>query len=119
MATIAARTELDSQQLKFEASSGAWVARLEVRRQGKEEAITLHWCSPSLALRSSAEPVFWSVQAPASLAPPTEQRLASSCARNERREVKISILSALKSWQRIERSNTMQQWAQSPERSSE
>ena len=119
MATVAACTELESQQLKFEAPGKVLVAFLEVRRHGQEEDIALHGCSPSRALRSSAEPVFWSVQAPATLAPPTVKRLTSRCARNERREVKVSTLPALKGWQRIGRSNTMQQRAQSPARSSE
>ena len=119
MATVAARTELESQQLKLEAPGKVLVAFLEVRRHGQEEGIVLQGCSPSLALRSSAEPVFRSIQAPASLAPPTVKRLASRCARNERREVKVSAVSATKGWQRIERSNTMLQRAQSLERSSE
>ena len=119
MATFAERTELELQPLKFGASNKVWVALWEGRRHGQEEGIALHGCSPSLALRRSAEPGFWSVRAPASLAPPTEQRLASKCARNERREVKISTLSATKGWHRIERSNTMQQRMQSPARSSE
>ena len=118
MGTVAARTELESQQLKFEASGKVLVAFLEVRQRGQEECIALRGRSTSLALRSSAEPVFWSVRAPASLAPPSAKRLASRCARNERREVKVSTLSALKGWQRIERSNTMRQRAQNPERSS-
>ena len=119
MATVAERIELKSQQLKFEASSEAWVTLLEVRWHGQKEGIALHRCSPSLALRSSAEPVRWAIQAPASLAPPTVKRSASRCARNERRNEKVSILSALKSWQRIGRSNAMRQRAQSPECSSE
>jgi hypothetical protein len=119
MGTIAARTELESQQLTFEASNEAWVAFSEVRPRGQEEGIALNRCVPSLALRSSAEPVCSAVQAPATLAPPTVKRLASRCARNERREVKVSTVSATKGWQRIERSNTMQQRAQSPERSSD
>ena len=118
MGTVAAHIELKSQRLKFEASSKAWVTFLEVRRRRQEESITLDWSSPSLALRSSSEPIFWSVLAPASLAPPTVKRLTSRCARNERRDWKVSTLSALKGWQRIERSNTMRQRAQSPERSS-
>jgi hypothetical protein len=113
MAAFAERTELESQQLKFGASSKLWVAFLEVRRYGQEEGIALHGCRHSLALRSSAEPVLWPAQAPASLAPPTEQRLASRCARYERREVKVSTALATKGWQRIERSNTMRQRAQS------
>jgi hypothetical protein len=117
MATFVERTELELQQLKFGASSKLWVAFLEIQRHGQEEGITLHGCSSSLALRSSAEPVFWSVKAPASLAPPLVKRLASRCARNERREVKSSTVSATKGWQRIGRSNTMLQRAQSPERS--
>ena len=56
MGTVAARTELESQQLKFEATSKVWVARMEVRRHDQEEGLTLHGCSPSLALRSRAEP---------------------------------------------------------------
>ena len=119
MGTVAARTELESQQLKFKAPGKVLVAFLEVRRHGQEEGLALQGCSPSLALRSSAEPVFWSVQAPASLAPPPAKRLASRCARNERREVKVSTLPAMKRWQRIGRSNTMRQRAQSSERSSE
>ena len=119
MGTVAARTELKSQQLKFEASGKVLVAFLEVRRHGQEEGVALRGCSPSLALRSSAEPVFWSVEAPASLAPPTVKRSASRCARSERHGVKASIVSATKSWQRIGRSNTMRQRAQSLERSSE
>ena len=119
MATFAERTELELQQLKFGASSKVWVAFLEVQQHGQEEGIALQGCSPSLALRSSAEPVCWPVRAPATLAPPTEQRLASRCARNERREVSGSTVSATKGWQRIERSNTMQRRAQSPARSSE
>ena len=74
----------------------------------------LHRFCHSQALRTSAEPVSWSIQAPASLAPPPLKRLASRCARNERREVKSSTLSATKGWQRIGRSNTMRQRAQSP-----
>ena len=119
MGTVAARTELESQQLKFEAPGEAWVSLVEVRWQGQKEGIALHRCSPSLALRSSAEPVSLAVQAPASLVPPTVKRLTSRCARNERRESKVSTLPALKGWQRIERSNAMQQRAQSPERSSD
>ena len=57
MATVAARTELKSQQLKFEASGAAWVSLLEGRQHGQEEHIALYSCGPSLALRSSAEPV--------------------------------------------------------------
>jgi hypothetical protein len=114
MATFAERTELELQQLKFGASSKVWVAFSEVRRHGQEEGVALHGCSPSLALRSSAEPVFSPAQAPASLAPPTVKRSASRCARSERREVKASTVSATKSWQRIGRSNTMLQRAQSP-----
>ena len=119
MGTIAARTELESRQLKFKAPGKVMVAFLEVRRCGQKECITLHWCSPSLALRSSAEPVCRPAQAPASLAPPTVKRLTSRYARNERRQVKVSTLPALKGWQRIGRSNTMRQRAQNPERSSE
>jgi hypothetical protein len=119
MATVAERTESESQQLKLEASGKVWVACTEVQRHGQEEGIALRGCSPSLALRSSAEPVFWSVQAPATLAPPPVERLASRCARNERREVKSSTVSATKGWQRIERSNTMLQRAQSPKRFSD
>ena len=119
MGTVAERTELKSRQLKFEALGKVLVAFLEVRQRSQKEGIALHRCGTSLALRSSAEPVFWSVRAPASLAPPSAKRLASRCARNERREVKVSTLSALKGWQRIERSNTMQRRAQSPARSSE
>ena len=119
MGTVAACKELELQQLKFRAPSKVWVACLEVRRHGHEEGINLHGCSPSLALRSRAQPAFWSVQAPASLAPPPVKRLASMCARNERREVKSSTVSAPKCWQRIERSNTIRQRARSPERSSE
>ena len=119
MGAVAAGIELKSQRLKFEASSKVWVAFLEVRQHSQEEGITLNWCRPSLALRSSAEPVCRPVQAPAALAPPTMKRFTSRCARNERREVKVSRLPALKGWQRIERSNTMRQRAQSLERSSE
>jgi hypothetical protein len=57
MGTVAERTELESQQLKFEASSEAWVSRVEVRRRSQEKGTTLHSCRPSLALRSSAEPL--------------------------------------------------------------
>ena len=57
MGTIAARTELESQQLKFEASGKVLASFLEVRRHGEEECIALHGCNTSLALRSSAEPV--------------------------------------------------------------
>ena len=119
MGTAAACTELALQQLKFGASSKVWVACMEVRWHGQEKRITLHGCSPSLALRGRAEPAFWSVQAPASLAPPPVKCLASRCAMNERCEVKSSTVSASKGWQRIERSNTMRQQAQSPARSSE
>ena len=119
MGAVAARTELESQRLKFEASGKVSVAFLEVRRCGQKDCITLRRCSPSLALRSIAEPVFWSVEAPASLASPTVKRSAGRCARNERSEVKVSTLPAVKGWQRIERSNTMRQRAQSPARSSE
>jgi hypothetical protein len=117
MGTVEARTELESQQLKFEASGGLASGSSEAWRHGQEEGIALHGCSHSLALRSSAESVFWPVEAPASLAPPSEQRSASGCARSERREVKVSTFSATKGWQRIGRSNTMQQRVQSPERS--
>jgi hypothetical protein len=117
MATFAERAELELQRLKFGASSKDGVAFSEVQRHGQEEGIALHGCSHSLALRSSAESVFWPVEAPASLAPPSEQRSASGCARSERREVKVSTFSATKGWQRIGRSNTMQQRVQSPERS--
>ena len=119
MGTVAARTELESQQLKFEAPSGAWVSLQEVRQRGQEEGIALRRRSPWLALRSSAEPVCWPVRAPATLAPPTVKHLASRCAGNERREVKVSTVSATKGWQRIGRSNTMLRRAQSPARSSE
>ena len=119
MATFEERTELELQQLKFGASSKLGSRFLEVQRHGEEEGIALHGCSPSLALRSSAEPVCWAVQAPASLAPSPAKLLASRCGRNERRKVKVSTVSATKGWQRIERSNTMRQWAQCPERSSE
>jgi hypothetical protein len=119
MGTFAERTELELRQLKFGASSKDWVAFSEVQRHGQEEGIALHGCSPSLAPRSSAEPVFSPAQAPASLAPPTVKRLASRCARYEYREVKVSTVSATKSWQRTGRSNTMLQRAQSPERSSD
>ena len=119
MATVAARTELESQQLKFEVPGKPLVAFLEVWRHGQEEGIALQVCSPSLALRSSAEPVFRPIRAPATLAPQTVKRLAGRCARNERRDWKVSTLPALKVWRRIERSNTMRQRAQSPERSSE
>ena len=119
MGTVAARTELELQQLKYGASGKVWVACLEVRRHGHEEGITLHGCSPSLALRGPEQSAFWFVQAPASLAPPPVKRLASRCARYERRELNSSTASATKGWQRIGRSNTMQQRAQSPERSSE
>ena len=119
MATFAERTELEAQQLKFGASSKDWGAFSEVQRHGHEDGIALHGGSPALALRRSAEPVCWAVKAPASLAPRTVKRLASRCARNERRISKVSTLPATKSWPRIERSNTMRQGAQSPERSSE
>jgi hypothetical protein len=92
MGTVAARTELESQQLKFEPHRKVLVAILEARWHGQEEGIALHGCSPSLALRSSAELVFWPAQAPASLAPPTVKRVAGRCARNERRDWKGSIL---------------------------
>ena len=117
MAKFEERAELELQPLKFGASSKDWVAFSEVQRHGQEEGIALHGCSPALALRSSAEPVFWSVEAPASLAPPTVKRSATGCARSERREVKVSAVSATKSWQRIGRSNTILQRAQSSERS--
>jgi hypothetical protein len=91
MGTIAARTELESKQLKSGASSKVCFACLEVRRHRKEECFTLHWRSPSLALHGSAEPVFWPVQAPASLAPPPVKRSASGCGRNERREVRVQL----------------------------
>ena len=113
MATIAVRIELEAQQLKFEALVKVLVAFLEVRQHSQEECIALRRRSTSLALRSSAEPVFWSAQAPATLAPPPVKLLTSRCARNERRESKVSIISALKSWQQIGRSNTMRQRAQS------
>ena len=87
MATVAARIELRSQQLKFEAASNVWVPFSEARRHGKREELALHSCT----LCSSAEPVCWPVEAPASLAPPTVERLASRCARNERREVKVRL----------------------------
>ena len=118
MGTVGASTELELQQLNFGASSKVWVAFSEVRRHGLEEGVALHGCSPWLALRSSAEPVFSPAQAPASLAPPTVKRSASRCARSARRDVKVSTFSVTKSWQRIGRSNTMLQRAQSPERSS-
>jgi hypothetical protein len=114
MATFVERTALELQQLKFGASSKARVAFSDVQRHSQKEGIALHGRRPSLALRSSAVPVFSPAQAPASLAPPTVQRLASRCARNERREVKVSTVSATKGWQRIGRSNTMRQRAQSP-----
>jgi hypothetical protein len=104
MATVAARIELESQQLKFEAASKVWVAFPEARWHGE---VAPHSCSLSLAQRRSAEPVCWPVQAPASLAPPPVKRLANRCARNERRKVKSSNVSATKGWQRIGRSNTM------------
>ena len=113
MGTVAERTELKSRQLKFEALGKVLVAFLEVRQRSQKEGIALHRCGTSLALRSSAEPVFWSAQAPATLAPPPVKLLTSRCARNERRESKVSIISALKSWQQIGRSNTMRQRAQS------
>ena len=119
MGAIAEGTELKSQQLKFEASGKVLVAFLEVRRHGQEEGLALQGRRPLLALRSSAEPVCRPAQAPASLAPSTVMRLTSRCARNERRQMKVSTLPALKGWQRIGRSNTMRQRAQSPERSSE
>ena len=119
MGTVAARTELELQQLKYGASGKVWVACLEVRRHGHEEGITLQGCSPSPAVRSSAEPVRCAVKAPASLGPPPVKRLASRCAKYERREVKGSTVSATKGWQRIERSNTMLQRAPGPERSSD
>ena len=114
MGAIAEGTELKSQQLKFEASGKVLVAFLEIRRHGQEERLGLQGCRPSLAARSSAEPVSQPAQAPASLAPPTVQRLTSGCARNERRQVKVSTLPALKGWQRIGRSNKMGQRAHSP-----
>jgi hypothetical protein len=101
MATFEERAELELQQLKFGVSSKDWVAFSEVQRHGQEEGIAPHGCSLSLALRSSAEPVFWSVEAPASLAPPTVKRSASGCARSERREVKSSTVSVTKGWQGI------------------
>ena len=118
MGTVAARSELELQRLKFGASGKVWVTRLEARRSS-QEGIALHACSSSLALRGSAEPAFWSIQAPAPLAPPAVKRLASRCARNERREVESSTVSAAKRWRQIGRSNTMLQRAQSPECSSE
>ena len=54
MGTIAERTELKSQQLKFEASGKVLVAFLGVRRHGHEEGLALQGCGPSLALRSRA-----------------------------------------------------------------
>ena len=114
MATFEERAELELQHLKFGAPSKDCVAFPDAQGHGQEEGIALHGCSPALALRSSAEPVFWSVEAPASLAPPTVKRLASRCSSNERREVKSPTVSASKGWQRIERSNTMRQRAQSP-----
>ena len=119
MATFEERAELELQQLKFEASGKVLIAFFEVRRHGQEEGLALQGCGPSLALRSSAEPVFWSVQAPASLAPPPAKLSASRRDRNERCDSKVSTLPAMKGWQRIGRSNTMLQRAQSPERSSE
>jgi hypothetical protein len=119
MPTVAARIELELQLLKFGALVKVWVACSEVQRQAKEERTTLHRPSPPLELRSSAEPVFWPVQAPATLAAPPVKRSASRCARYGRREVKSSTVSATKGWKRIRRSNTMRQRAQSPERSSE
>jgi hypothetical protein len=107
MATVAARIELESQQLKFEAASKVWVALPEARWHGKTEEVAPHSCSLSLAQRRSAEPVCWPVQAPASLAPAPVKRLTGRCARNERRKVKSSNVSATKGWQRIGRSNTM------------
>ena len=118
MATFAERTELELQQLKFGAPSKDCVAFPDVQMHGQEEGIALHWCGSAPALHSSAEPIFWSVEAPASLAPPTVKRSASRCARSARRDVKVSTFSVTKSWQRIGRSNTMLQRAQSPERSS-
>ena len=56
MATVAERTELKSQQLKFEISGKVLIAFLEVRRHGEEEGLALQGCSPSLALRSRAGP---------------------------------------------------------------
>ena len=114
MATVVVRAELQWQRLEAEASGKVWIAFLEVPKHGQDEGIALHGCSPSLALRSSAEPAFWSVQAPASLAPPTVKRLTGRCARHECRDWKVSTLSAPKGWQRIERFNTMRQRAQSP-----
>ena len=111
MAKAAARTELRSQPVKSEASGKVWVAFHEVWWYDHGEGVALHQGSPSLALRGSAEPVFWSVQAPATLAPPPAKRLTSRCARNERREVRVSTVSVTKSWQRIGRSNTMRQQA--------
>ena len=61
MPTVAARTELESQQLKFEAPDEACVSLVEVRQHSQEEGIALYSFSPSLALRSSAEPVCWAV----------------------------------------------------------
>ena len=118
MATFEERAELELQQLKFGAPSKYWVAFPEVQRHGQEEGFALHGCGSALALRSSAEPIFWPVEAPASLAPPTVKRSASRCARSPRRDVKVSTVSVTKSWRRIGRSNTMLQRAQSPERSS-
>ena len=89
MGKVATRTELESQQLKFEASGKALVKFPEARRHGQEKGIALQGCSHSLALRSSAEPVCPPVQAPASLAPPTVKRLTSRCARNERHNGKV------------------------------
>ena len=114
MATVAEHTELELQRLKFGTFSKDCVTFSEDRRNGQEEGIALHRCSPPLALRSGAEPVFSHAQAPASLAPPTVKRSASRCARYERREVKVSTFSATKVWQRIGRSTTMRQRAQSP-----
>ena len=118
MGAVAARIALESQQLKLEPSSNVWAAFYGVWQHGQEEDIARPRCGPSLALRNSAEPVFWPAQAPASLAPQPVEPLTSRCARNERRELKVSTLSAMKGWQRIERSNTMLQRVQSPVRSS-
>ena len=57
MGTVAERTELELQQLKFETPGKVLVSFLEVRRHGKEERIALHGRNTSLALRSSAAPV--------------------------------------------------------------
>ena len=119
MSNVAAHIELKSRRQKFEALSKVRVTCLEVWRHVQEEVIALYSCSPSHALRKCAEPVCRAIRAPAPLAPPLVQRLASRCARNARRELKVPAVSDAKGWQRIGRSNTMRQLAQNPECSSE